>query len=234
MCGGLGTRLDAPVEKPLVEVCGRPMFDRVVDALRQSRVDQIHAVVSPHTPDTRAHASTRDMAVIDAPGEGYVSDLGFALEQVGRPVVTVVSDLPLLEPAHVNDLIENAAGATRTACVPVSLKRSLGASIDDSVVFEYRGTEVCPTGLGVVGAEAEGGTGAEAEGRTDSEPSTDATNTDSTDATNTDSTDATNTDSTDATNTATFDSTVYLTSDAKLALNVNRQTDIELAEDRCE
>ncbi|SEK33317.1 NTP transferase domain-containing protein [Haloferax larsenii] len=226
MCGGLGTRLDAPVEKPLVEVCGRPMFDRVVDALRQSRVDQIHAVVSPHTPDTRAHASTRDVAVIDAPGEGYVADLGFALEQVSRPVLTVVSDLPLLEPSHVNGLIDDATGATRTACVPVSLKRSLGASVDDLVVFEHRGREVCPTGLGIVGAETAG--------RTDSEPRTDSPTTDSTDATTTDSTDATTTDSTDSPNTATSDSTVYLTADPKLALNVNHQTDIALAEDRCE
>ncbi|ELZ74831.1 NTP transferase domain-containing protein [Haloferax larsenii] len=202
MCGGLGTRLDASVEKPLVEVCGRPMFDRVVDALRQSRIDQIHAVVSPHTPDTRAHAKMRDIAVIDAPGEGYVADLGFALERVSRPVLTVVSDLPLLEPSHVNDLIDDAAGATRTACVPVSLKRSLGASVDDLVVFEHRGREVCPTGLGIVGAEAAD--------RTDSE------------------------ERTDSTNTATSDSTVYLTADPKLALNVNRQTDIALAEDRCE
>ncbi|ELZ87712.1 4-diphosphocytidyl-2C-methyl-D-erythritol synthase [Haloferax elongans ATCC BAA-1513] len=226
MCGGLGTRLDAPVEKPLVEVCGRPMFDRVVDALRQSRIDQIHAVVSPHTPDTRAHANARDISVIDAPGEGYVADLGFALEQVGRPVLTVVSDLPLLEASHVNDLIDDAAGATRTACVPVSLKRSLGASIDELVVFEHRGREVCPTGLGIVGAET-------AE-RTDSEPRPDAATADSSTEATTDSTDSPTTDSTDSPTTTTSDSTVYLTADPKLALNVNRQTDIALAEDRCE
>ncbi|WP_411965776.1 NTP transferase domain-containing protein [Haloferax sp. YSMS24] len=198
MCGGRGTRLDAPVEKPLVEVCGRPMLDRIVDALRRSQVDSIHAVTSPHTPDTRAHATELGVHCIDAPGDGYVSDLGFALDSVSRPVVTVVADLPLLTPDHVDAVVEASDGGSLTACVPVEQKRELGSSIDDALVFDYRGDPVCPTGLGVVGPETAAPTNSE------------------------------QTDSNDT------DSTVYLTTDSRLALNVNRPTDIALAEDRCE
>ncbi|WP_416839932.1 NTP transferase domain-containing protein [Haloferax sp. DFSO52] len=207
MCGGRGTRLDAPVEKPLVEVCGRPMLDRIVEALRDSRVDTIHAVTSPYTPDTRAHASKLGVDCIDAPGEGYVSDLGFALDRVSRPVVTVVADLPLLTPDHVDAVIEAAEGRSLTACVPLRQKRTIGSSIDDALVFDYRGEAVCPTGLGVVGPETE-----------------DALNSD----TNEHSEHSEHSDPEDT------DSTVYLTTDSRLALNVNRPTDIALAEDRCE
>ncbi|ELZ91948.1 4-diphosphocytidyl-2C-methyl-D-erythritol synthase [Haloferax mucosum ATCC BAA-1512] len=196
MCGGRGTRLDAPVEKPLVDICGRPMFDRIVETLRRSSVETVHAVTSPYTPRTRARAAELDIDCIDAPGEGYVADLDFALERdsVSKPVVTVVSDLPLLCPDHVDAAIAAADGGSLTACVPVELKASFGASIDDSLVFDYRGTDVCPTGLGVVGADP---------------------------------------DPADAPS-ANTDSTMYLTTDSRLALNVNRPTDIALAEDRCE
>ncbi|KAB1198922.1 MULTISPECIES: NTP transferase domain-containing protein [Haloferax] len=216
MCGGRGTRLAAPVEKPLVEVCGRPMFDRIVEALRASRVETVHAVTSPHTPETRTRASELGVHCIDAPGAGYVSDLGFALDRVSRPVVTVVADLPLLTPDHVDAVIEAAEGRSLTACVPVGQKRTLGSSLDDSLVFDYRGRAVCPTGLGVVGPDTEADPNSE---HTEADPNSEHTEADP------------NSEHTEPEDT---DSTVYLTTDFRLALNVNRPRDIVLAEDRCE
>jgi adenosylcobinamide-phosphate guanylyltransferase len=80
LCGGCGTRLagepesgptdatsesadvpsnvptDATAEKPLVRVGDEPMVDRVIRALRRSdAVGTIHAVASPHTPETIDH-----------------------------------------------------------------------------------------------------------------------------------------------------------------------------------
>ncbi|RDZ37087.1 MULTISPECIES: NTP transferase domain-containing protein [unclassified Haloferax] len=201
MCGGRGTRLDAPVEKPLVDICGRPMLDRVAAALRESSAETVRAVTSPHTPNTRERAADLGLDPIEAPGDGYVSDLGFALDRVSRPVVTVVSDLPLVAPEHVDAVVSAADGGAATACVPVELKRDLGASVDDALVFDHEGTAVCPTGLGVVGPAA-------ADATIDTDADTD-----------------TDTDT---------HSTMYLSTDTRLALNVNRPTDIELAEDRCE
>ncbi|MDS0242086.1 MULTISPECIES: NTP transferase domain-containing protein [unclassified Haloferax] len=205
MCGGRGTRLDAPVEKPLVDICGRPMLDRVAAALRDSSVGTVRAVTSPHTPNTRDRAADLGLDPIEAPGDGYVSDLGYALDRVSRPVVTVVSDLPLVAPEHVDAVVAAADGGAATACVPVELKRDLGASIDDALVFDHEGTAVCPTGLGVVGpAGADADIDAETNAGTDTDADTDT------------------------------DSTMYLSADSRLALNVNRPTDIALAEDRCE
>ncbi|WP_348613710.1 NTP transferase domain-containing protein [Halobaculum rarum] len=166
MCGGRGTRLGAVgdgTEKPLVEVGGVPMVDRVLDALAGSQVEGVHAVVSPHTPATAAHLVVRgDLTVIEAPGDGYVADLGYALERVDRPVLTVASDLPLLTAEAVDRAVDAAAGGGAGASgsdgageslavyVPVSLKREVGASVDEGTTT-VDGREGAPTGLNVVG-----------------------------------------------------------------------------------
>lgn len=157
LCGGQGTRLgDGAGEKPLLSVCGEPMLDRVVRALRASAVSTIHAVPSPQTPATRVRASELGLSIVDGPGEGYVSDLQHALSVVDPPVVTVVSDLPHLAPEHVDDALGEARRgdgvASLTVCVPVSLKQAVGASVDTQ--FEREGRALAPTGLNVVGDDS--------------------------------------------------------------------------------
>lgn len=145
MCGGRGTRLDAPVEKPLLEVAGRPMVARVLDALESSTVDTVHAVCSPHAPNTRAALDTH---TIDAPGDGYVDDLQYALTQIPRPALTVAADLPLLRDDDVEHVLDAFDGASVTVCVPIERKRSLGASVDTTI--ERDGRTLAPAGINVV------------------------------------------------------------------------------------
>lgn len=152
MCGGKGTRLDAPGEKPLHEVGGVPMVDRVRAGLSESRVDAVHAVVSPHAPETRERLAG-DLPLVETPGEGYVADLTAALEAVELPVLTVAADVPLLAGDLVDRVLDAAErdGTVRstTVVVPAPLKRALGASVDESVT--EGGWH--PAGVNVVGAE---------------------------------------------------------------------------------
>jgi adenosylcobinamide-phosphate guanylyltransferase len=154
MCGGRGTRLDSAVEKSLFRVDGVPLVDRVCDALAESRVETVYAVVSPHAPGTREHVRERDCAVIETPGEGYVADLGTALAdpRVTRPVLTCAADLPLLAAALVDETIaeyERRAADSLTVAVPRQTKELLGVSVDTTMSHE--GREVAPAGLNVVG-----------------------------------------------------------------------------------
>ena len=153
LCGGRGTRLDAAAEKPLFEVGGRAMIDRVLTALDGSRVEAVYPVVSPHAPATREHLDSRQC--IDAPGEGYVADLGFALAdaRVETPVATVVADLPLLVADAVDGMLAVHDAGSLAVCVPASLKRELGVSVDTT--FERDGRELAPTGVNVVGDGAD-------------------------------------------------------------------------------
>lgn len=183
LCGGRGTRLGSDAEKPLVTVCGDPMLDRVIRALRASAVSRVVAVPSPQTPVTRARAVELGLDVVDAPGDGYVADLRHALDAVAPPVVTVVADLPLLAADHVDRALADAGdGASLTVCVPASLKQALGVSVDTA--FDHEGQTVTPTGLNVVG---EGGT-----------------------------------------------ENVSVVGDERLAVNVNRPVDLEVARSRCD
>lgn len=164
MCGGRGTRLGSDREKPLVEVDGRPMVGRVLDALAKSRIRRVHAAVSPHTPATQSYLAGRSpdgvaLDIVETPGKGYIADLNAALEAAGQPALTAVADLPLLVAAHVDGALAAATagtesgsdGGTRsvTVCVPAALKRRLGVSVDTET--ERDGRELAPTGLNVVG-----------------------------------------------------------------------------------
>jgi adenosylcobinamide-phosphate guanylyltransferase len=164
MCGGRGTRLDAAIEKPLLEISGRPMVDRVRTALSVSRIETTHAVVSPHAPATHAHLADAVLPLIVTPGDGYVADLDHALSHVERPVLTVAADLPLLDAETVNGVldtydersataVESSASPSLAVCVPVTLKHQLGVSTDSSM--ERAGQELASTGINVVAGEAD-------------------------------------------------------------------------------
>jgi adenosylcobinamide-phosphate guanylyltransferase len=144
MCGGRGTRLDTPVEKPRYEIAGRPMVDRVHGALADSRVETTYAVVSPHAPETAAHVSC---PTIETPGEGYVVDLQAALDHdpISTPVLTVAADLPLLDATVVDRVLDAHDAGPLTVCVPAALKRALGVSAD-----EASADGLVPAGINVV------------------------------------------------------------------------------------
>ena len=144
MCGGRGTRLDVDTEKPLYDIHGRPMVDRVRDALVASRIERVYPVVSPHTPRTRDHLDGR---IIAAPGEGYVADLRYAIERIDPPVLTVAADLPLLAGDAIDAVLDRHTSESLTVCVPAALKQLLGVSIETTMDSDG---EVAPTGVNVV------------------------------------------------------------------------------------
>lgn len=146
MCGGRGSRFDADVEKPLYRVGGRPMVDRVRDALAASRVETTYAVVSPLAPDTYTHLESS--RTIETPGEGYIADLNRALGAVDPPVLTVAADLPLLAGDAVDEVLDAHETGPMAVCVPVALKEVLGVSLDRTLDGNERA--LAPTGVNVV------------------------------------------------------------------------------------
>lgn len=149
MCGGHGSRLDADTEKPLFEVGGRPMVDRVLGALADSGVETVHAAASPNAPATRRALGDRPVDCIDTPGEGYVEDLQVALDVLGGPVLTVAADLPLLDSAAVDRVLGRHDGGSLGVYTPAGIKRALGLSYDLAV--ERGGHELVPTGINIAG-----------------------------------------------------------------------------------
>ncbi|MXV61965.1 NTP transferase domain-containing protein [Natronorubrum sp. JWXQ-INN-674] len=154
MCGGEGTRLESPHEKPLHPIDGAPMVDRVLAGLEASRVETISAAVSPNAPETRVHLERADgVTTIETAGEGYVTDLLELLErpELSTPMLTVAADVPLLSGPAIDRVlaVHGDSEASGTVCVPVALKRRLGASIDTTL---EPADHLAPTGINVVGA----------------------------------------------------------------------------------
>ncbi|USZ73441.1 NTP transferase domain-containing protein [Natronosalvus halobius] len=192
MAGGRGTRLESRVEKPLYEIGGVTMIDRIFAALEASVVGRITVAVSPNAPNTREHLAERDctrsfevdgtaepvdlvtpVRVLETAGDGYVADLGSILESdsipISTPVLTAAADLPLLEGATVDGILEryrrrvrargreggtgkDAPAPSMTVCVPTALKRRLGLSVDSTLESDRH---LAPTGVNVVGTSSE-------------------------------------------------------------------------------
>ncbi|SDJ50666.1 adenosylcobinamide-phosphate guanylyltransferase [Halovenus aranensis] len=149
MCGGEGTRLDTPVEKPLYEIGGDPMVCRVLNALEASAVEHIHAAVSPATPETRERLAAEHVAIIDTPGTGYVEDLQHVLDGRELPVLTVAADLPLLDGKAVDYVLEIHEGGSLSVYTPSEVKTALGLGYDITVEAGER--TLVPSGINVVG-----------------------------------------------------------------------------------
>lgn len=128
------------------------MVDCVIAALEKSSTEGVYAVTSPNAPATVAHL---DVPTVKTAGEGYVADLQTALAdaRIDEPVLTVAADVPLIDAAVVDEVLDRWDDGSLTATVPVEAKRDLGVSVDTS--FVHDGREVAPTGVNVVGGNPE-------------------------------------------------------------------------------
>jgi len=153
MAGGSGNRLGKG-EKPLMDLCGKPMISYVLDALHQSeRVDEIFVATSPHTLETRKYLENRRIEVVETKGIGYVSDLVEATEILGlrTPFLVVMSDLPLLFAKLIDEIIDVYWKINKPALsvyVPISVCKDAG--IRPSTVLKIDEELIVPAGVNIL------------------------------------------------------------------------------------
>jgi adenosylcobinamide-phosphate guanylyltransferase len=152
MAGGLGTRLKMG-EKPMVQLLGQPLIDRVVRALQDSLVERVLVAATASVPETRRWAEGKGIEVVETPGEGYVPDMVFAVEEarIDEPVLIVMADLPLLRGDIVDEIIEVYEKVPEPALsvhAPLEIYRRIGGKPD--ALFNYRGQFIVPSGVNVL------------------------------------------------------------------------------------
>jgi len=153
MAGGSGNRLGKG-EKPLMDLCGKPMISYVLDALHQSeRVDKIFVATSPYTPETEKYLENTRVKVIETKGIGYVSDLVEATEILGlrTPFLVVMSDLPLLFAKLIDEIIDVYWKINKPALsvyVPISVCKDAG--IRPSTVLKVDEELIVPAGVNIL------------------------------------------------------------------------------------
>lgn len=151
MCGGLATRMQLGVEKPLLMLGSRPMVERVYDALEKSKeFDRVIAVVSPNTPSTERHVRGRGVETIQSSGRGLAVDIILVLSRCKPQKVFVVpADLALINDAIVRTIVEKAKCVSESAAVSIVCEldyvNKLG--VRPSVTLTTEGVGCCHSGI---------------------------------------------------------------------------------------
>jgi len=139
-------------EKPLLRVGGKPMIEYVISALRDSKsVDEIVVAVSQHMPETAKLMKRFPVKNLKTPGEGYVSDMRYAVRKLKLDtVLTISADLPFIT----GEIIDRIIGKYRqcdkpalTVVVPIETKERLG--LGKEYVLEA-GKRLVPAGINVI------------------------------------------------------------------------------------
>lgn len=157
MAGGRGLRLSSGVEKPLIEVCGKPMIGYVIDALRgASKINRIIVAVSKYTPKTAEFAEKMGLEVLWTPAKGFCLDLRYAVEELKLGVTLVISaDLPLITSSFIDDIVtyyeEKCRKPALTVMAPLEIYKKIGLSAD--FVTDINGRKLVPIGVNIVNGE---------------------------------------------------------------------------------
>jgi len=153
MAGGKGTRMKLQEEKPLLNVCGKSMIERVLDALKDAeKVDEIVVAVSKHTPKTAKMMEKFPVKVLETPGKDYVLDTQYAVKKLKLgTVMTISADLPLVTGKIIDEVVgryEQCGKPALTVAVPAETRERLGLKAD--YILETGGRRLVPAGINVI------------------------------------------------------------------------------------
>ncbi len=152
--GGKGTRIkDVAGEKPLIDVLGTPLIERVLGALRSSSaIDKIFVTVSQNTPMTKSFLEKEGVNVVMTSGDSYVDDLKTSMRSpTSDHVLVCPSDMPLLTSEGIDMVIERfyrAKVGSFSVTVPKDTVLSLGINPTYSTWIDGREVVLC--GVSVV------------------------------------------------------------------------------------
>ena len=111
LAAGKGTRMKSELPKVLVEVCGRPMIDYVLDALSAGGASRLVVVVGYRAELVREHLADREnVTFVDQPeqlGTGHAAMVcREALADHQGPVFVVAGDSPMLRKESIASLLD--------------------------------------------------------------------------------------------------------------------------------
>ena len=111
LAAGRGRRMGGSTPKHLIPVAGTPMVVRVVRALRESRAEQVVAVLRPGDTASRAALEAAGASVVYAEGanEGRAASIRAGVRAAGPELdgfLFALADQPFLGPGDFDALIE--------------------------------------------------------------------------------------------------------------------------------
>jgi len=151
MAGGAGSRLGSG-EKPLTQICGRPMISYVADAFRSAGCEPV-VVVSSNTPMTANWCRAQGIAVVRMEGNGFVEDLICAVHilEEDKPVIIGVSDIPCITPEIIAIILRSYHNCGKDALstwVPAHRVKSCREGMPYHE--QIGGVDACPAGVNIL------------------------------------------------------------------------------------
>jgi bifunctional UDP-N-acetylglucosamine pyrophosphorylase/glucosamine-1-phosphate N-acetyltransferase len=108
MAGGKGVRMESDLPKVLIPVAGKPLIDRILDAVLASDITTTPVVVVGYEAEkVRAHVGDRALCVLQAEQKGTAHAVQVTedtLRQKAEHVIVLNGDHPLISPQMINDL----------------------------------------------------------------------------------------------------------------------------------
>jgi len=163
MAGGQGKRIGLPVEKPLLQLLGKPLIDWVAEAVASAtKVSDFYVVTSRNTPQTEEHCANKGWKVLRTDGTGYHHDLKQATFIAGLfgPILTVPADSPAVTTKFLDKVIGEFEACDKdflAVFVPIKDREELGLSVDST--DEYKGVWYVVSGINIVNGRALQGEG---------------------------------------------------------------------------
>ena len=153
MAGGRGSRMEFPAPEKLLLEYEKPIIFHVIDSLNDSHCfSKVFAATSQNSPDTKYELEQRGIETLDTQGNGYVNDLNFLLQKMDGFVFVVSGDLPLLDEAIIQKLIELNSGNVWTSFL-VSKKFLNYLGLKSNLLINYDNIDCVHTGISIVNAD---------------------------------------------------------------------------------
>ncbi len=130
LAAGKGTRMKSDRPKVLHEIGGRPLLGRVLDAVRQARIDRTVVVVGHQADRVETRFAADDLVfVIQEPqlGTGHAVQVAVPSLDPGGYTVILAGDVPLLRATTVRRLIEETVASGVSASVLTCVVDDAGA-----------------------------------------------------------------------------------------------------------
>jgi len=138
MAGGKGIRMNLDNEKLLLKY-KKPVILHVIDSLKNSNCfSKIISITSSNSPKTKKLLEKNNVETFDTPGIGYVEDLNLALKTINDIVLVSSGDLPLLDEAIIQKIVNryNPKNIWTSILVTNKFLTTLGIESDYSVNFD--------------------------------------------------------------------------------------------------
>jgi adenosylcobinamide-phosphate guanylyltransferase len=154
MAGGRGERFGGDLEKPMIKLLGKPLIRRVIEATKASkRILETYVTVTLYNSQIAEESVKASAKIVETKGHGYHADLRQAILKLNLacPVLTISSDLPLLNGEFLDEIIdeyEKSGKPALTVLVPIENCRKYG--LCPTSFYEHEGNTYAVSGINII------------------------------------------------------------------------------------